>query len=182
MTVSNGKYSKVYHFDSKAEIEKYIKSIGVPATFFLPGFYMANVAGGMMHPNPDSPKHEYVLALPVPASTPFPLFDAADDTGKYVKAILKKREQTLGKRILGATDYYTAEQIVQGFKEVKHKAGQDAKFVQVKPEEFTAGLKHIGMSDLGATELTENLLFMPEFGYYGKEDLGPTLAVSFQLL
>lgn len=42
-TVSGGKLPNVPHFDGKAEVEEYINAIGVPATFFLAGFYMSNL-------------------------------------------------------------------------------------------------------------------------------------------
>lgn len=35
--------SNVPHFDGKAEVEEYINALGVPATFFLAGFYMQNL-------------------------------------------------------------------------------------------------------------------------------------------
>jgi uncharacterized protein YbjT (DUF2867 family) len=41
--VSNGKLSKVHHFDTKAEVEKYIRSLNIPATFVNPGCFMANL-------------------------------------------------------------------------------------------------------------------------------------------
>lgn len=34
--LTNGKWSHVEHFDSKAAVENYIHNIGVLATFFLP--------------------------------------------------------------------------------------------------------------------------------------------------
>lgn len=41
--VSHGKYNKVEHFESKHRIEEYARSIGLPATFVMPGFYAASV-------------------------------------------------------------------------------------------------------------------------------------------
>lgn len=179
LAVSGGKYSKVWHFDSKAWVETYIRDLGIPATFFLPGFYMSNIPGGMMRANHDSPK-DLIFSLPVPSSTPFPLFDAATDTGKFIKAILTQPEQTLGQRIYGATDYYTGDDMVQQVREVKPNVNS-VQYVQISPDEFLAGAKYGGYSPKGAEELLQNLLFMPEFGYYGKADLGPSLAVSFLL-
>ena len=178
LLVSKGKYRNVHHFDGKAEIEEYIKSIGVPATFFMPGFYMSNVPTMLMRPNPQSEEHEQVMVLPIPSNCPVPFLEAADDTGKFVKAILKKRDQLLGKRIHAATDYYTFEQVIETFKEVKPQAGKGAHYVEIPPDQFINMLKSAGQSDMGALEFCENLQFMPEFGYFGKVDLGPSLAVS----
>lgn len=173
--LTNGKFSLVEHFDSKAEVEKYIRTLSIPATFFMPGFYMSNVSGGMMHPNPESSEHEYVLTLPVPDHTPIPLFDAADDTGKFVKGILTHREKLLGKRVLAATDYYTCKEIVDLFREVKKEGGKGSHFVQVSEQAFKDGLG--GMPDRGKHEMYENMAFMTDFGYYGKAGLEESLAI-----
>ena len=43
--VSNGALSRAYHFDSKAVVEEYVRELGIPASFFMPGFYMPVIAG-----------------------------------------------------------------------------------------------------------------------------------------
>ena len=175
--VSGGKYSGVHHFDSKANVEKYIRSIGVPATFVLPGFFMSNIPG-MMFPNPQSTEHEYIFPMPFPSDTPIPLFDAQDDTGKFVKNVLQNRQKLLGKQILEATAYYTPKQMVEEFSTVKPEAGKGAKFVQVPDETWTGSLEQAGMSKIVGQEMLQNMLFMPEFGYYGKASLDDSLSVS----
>ncbi|MCJ1468393.1 hypothetical protein MMC07_007021 [Pseudocyphellaria aurata] len=173
--LTDGKFSGVEHFDSKADVEKYIRTLSIPATFFMPGFYMSNVSGGMLHPNADSSKHEYVLTLPVPDHTPIPLFDAGDDTGKFVKAILTHRDEVLGKRVLAATDYYTCKQIVDEFREVKKEDGKDSHFERVSEQAFKDALG--GMPDRGKDEMYENMAFMTDYGYYGKAGLGESHAI-----
>lgn len=69
--LSNGALPGVAHFDSKAHIEEYIRQIGIPATFFLPGFYMSNIPGRMLVQMP--PENKWKLAFPIPASAPVPL-------------------------------------------------------------------------------------------------------------
>lgn len=136
---------------------------------------MSNFTGGMLHPNPDSSEHEYVLTFPTPDHTPIPLFDAADDTGKFVKGILTHRDKVLGKRVLAATDYYTCKEIVDAFGEVKKEGGKGSHFVQVSEQIFKDSLG--GMPDRGKHEMYENMLFMTDFGYYGKAGLGESHAV-----
>lgn len=41
--VSGGKLPNVRHFDSKAVVEEYIRSIGIPAVFLDPGCFMTNL-------------------------------------------------------------------------------------------------------------------------------------------
>ncbi|KAI9794179.1 MAG: hypothetical protein M1816_006104 [Peltula sp. TS41687] len=173
--LSNGKYTKVYHFDSKAAVESYIRSVNVPSTSFIAGFYMSNLPGGMIRPHDPSKPKELTFAMPFAPDTKMPLFDAADDTGKFVKAILLQRDQTLGKRVCGATDYYTPDQIVQQLNETK--PGVEAKFVQISDEDFMRGLANAGFSERVQVELLQNMLFMPEFGYFGKEDLAESVAI-----
>lgn len=141
---------------------------------------MSNIPGGMMRAADPSKPKELVMALPVPSSTPFPLIDAADDTGKWIKAILLKRDRTLGKRIYGATDYYTGDEIVQQVKEVK--SGVEATYLQISPEDFMTGMSYAGYSEKGQIEMLQNLQFMPEFGYYGKAELADSLAVRYNFL
>lgn len=152
------------HFDSKAHIEEYIKKSGLPATFFMPGFYMSNLPGGMFRQAP--PNNDWTLALPIPSTTPIPLLDTADDTGKFVKAILNNREKTLGKQIYAATNYYTIEEIVKEFKELYPEAGKTAKSAELPHDVFKGIMMKTGAPAESAEELLQNMRLMNEFGYY----------------
>ncbi|EGO57252.1 hypothetical protein NEUTE1DRAFT_121747 [Neurospora tetrasperma FGSC 2508] len=171
--LSKGKLPNLHHFDSKAEVEDYARlTTSLPSTFFLPGFYMSNFPGpalGLTHHDDDTGK--WTFALPTPASSSFfPLFDTAD-TGKFVKAAVLHREETLGKRLLGATEYLTGDQVVEGFKKVFPKAGATASYYQVPEDVYLDNLKGAGMPDYVAQELLENFLLLGTFGYYGGESL-----------
>jgi hypothetical protein len=41
---TNGELTAVAHFDSKASVEEYVRTIGVPASFFMPGLFMSGPA------------------------------------------------------------------------------------------------------------------------------------------
>lgn len=76
---TNGKLTHVSHFDSKADIEKYIRASDIPATFVLPGFFMSNFFD-FMKKNEDG---SFTFALPVSGDkAQVPMFDAAGDTGQ----------------------------------------------------------------------------------------------------
>ena len=143
----------------------------------MPGFYMSNIPGKSF--GPDQENGTYRLALAMPANSPIPLFDAGSDTGKFVKAILLNRENCLGKNILGATDYYTPEQIVEQFKEVKPKAGEGATFAELPPQVFKGFLAQQGMPEPVQEEMLQNMQLMPRFGYYGGASLKESHEVSF---
>ena len=178
--LTGGKFAKVEHFDSKAAVEQYIRDLGIPATFMMPGFFMSNLPGASFLQLP--PSNDWTFALPMPPDTPIPFFDAADDTGKFVKGILTHRDKVLGKRVLAATDYYTPSDLISIFKELFPKAGESAKFVQLSKDDYKNGLAKVGMPERAQEELYENMAFMNEFGYYGKASLAESLEVnmSFQ--
>lgn len=170
--LTSGKFAKVYHFDSKAAVETYIGELGIPATFYLPGFYMSN-APSFIRPSP--PDNAYTLFLPMSPDTPIPMFAAEQDTGKFVKAVLKNRQALLGKRIYAATAYYTPNDFIAAFKKAFPEAGKTAKFVQVSKEQYMGALAGAGMPEKAQEELAENMMFMGEFGYYGGEGLEESL-------
>ncbi len=145
----------------------------------MPGFYMQNLAGGMIHPNPTSEEHEYVFTMPAPDHTPIPLFDAAEDGGKFVKAILLNRDEMLGKRVYAATAYYTCADILKEFAEVKPETGRTAHFNQISGEQYKQFMgQAMHLDERGATELLENMQFMTDYGYFGKEPLEESQKVS----
>lgn len=74
---SGGRLTHVPHFDSKANIEQYIRDSGLECTFFMPGWYMSNL-NGILRKGEDG---VFQLVFPVGKDTKFPLFDAAHDTG-----------------------------------------------------------------------------------------------------
>lgn len=76
---TKGHLTNVPHFDSKANVEKYIRASGVGCSFMLPGYYMGNFTQMLVRAEDGS----YQLFYPVGKEAKFPLFDAAQDTGKH---------------------------------------------------------------------------------------------------
>ncbi|RFU78356.1 hypothetical protein TARUN_3878 [Trichoderma arundinaceum] len=172
---THGNLSNVYHFDSKATVEQYARDLGIPATFFQPGFFMSNIPGQLL--SQEAPDKPWTLSIPTSGTAPFPLFDAETDTGKFVKAIVLKRDELLGKRVLGATAYKTPAEILNDFKATFPNAGKDAQFFSVPHELFKAGLKGRGLPEFAAEELLENFRLMDEGGYYAGEKLDWSLSI-----
>ena len=84
---TNGRLSHVPHFDSKANVEKYIRQSGLSCTFVLPGYFMANYF--QMLRKAEGGDGPYQLFYPVDGSkAKFPLFDAAADTGGLLSSSL----------------------------------------------------------------------------------------------
>jgi uncharacterized protein YbjT (DUF2867 family) len=178
---SKGRLTHVPHFDSKANIEKYIRASGVGCSFILPGYYMPNFKSMFIKAEDGS----YQLFLPISKQAKFPLFDPAENTGQsstphvplrktdrsisglFVKAAIKHADQLKNKQILAAAKYYTPEEIVDVFSQV---TGKKAVFVQVTPEQYKAPLP-----PNMAQEFLENQQFVEDPGYYLGEPLEPSL-------
>ncbi|KAK9427566.1 hypothetical protein V1505DRAFT_358662 [Lipomyces doorenjongii] len=156
---TKGALPNVPHFDGKADIEKYIRAIGVPATFVLPGYFMSNLISSLKKEEDDS----YQMVLPVSDVARFPLFDAVSDTGKFVAAAIKKRSTVLGKDIYEAADYYSPSRIVKEFTEV---TGKPASWTQVPADQWKQYLP-----PAMAQEVLENYLLLEAPGYYAGADL-----------
>lgn len=79
---SNGRLPHVAHFDSKADIESYIRTKNIPATFIQPGYYMSNFTNlQLLRKNSDG---SYTLAGPTDGSkAQLPLFYPENDMGTY---------------------------------------------------------------------------------------------------
>ncbi|KAK0616961.1 NmrA-like family-domain-containing protein [Immersiella caudata] len=170
--LSKGALPNVHHFDSKADVEEYARAVGIPATFFMPGFYMSNIPGGTFRRSP--PNNAFTFSLPVSPSAQIPMFDSAD-TGKYIKAAVLHRDELLGKRLLSATEYLTVAQVVEAFRKAFPEAGKDATFYSVPPQQFKQILmEKQGWPDFVAQEFLENMLLLEQFGYYGGASLDET--------
>jgi uncharacterized protein YbjT (DUF2867 family) len=88
---TKGRLTHVPHFDSKANVEKYIRASGVGCSFVLPGYYMSNLKQMLKRAEDGT----YQLSYPVSTQAKFPLFDAVQDTGKT--SILNLLDKSLKK-------------------------------------------------------------------------------------
>ncbi|KIW42565.1 uncharacterized protein PV06_06104 [Exophiala oligosperma] len=111
------------HFDSKAEVEEYIRRTFPAMTtttrsfFFMPGWFMQNFVR-IMKPKKRvgvDGETEYVLAQPFPGATldtALPLIDI-EDTGKFIAPFLSDPEKYAGKQFFACTGNYTIREICQ---------------------------------------------------------------------
>ncbi|KAM4065033.1 nmrA-like family protein [Hirsutella rhossiliensis] len=163
---SNGRLSRISHFDSKAKIEQYIRDSGIPSTFVLPGWYASNFFQAIQKSEDGS----YLLPAPVDVDkAKIPILDVVADTGKFVKAAIKHHPKYVGKHIYAATNYYSPSQLLAEFSEVM---GKPAKAVQIPQEAFKAYLP-----PPIAQEMLENFLLTENPGYYGGAGLSESLSL-----
>jgi uncharacterized protein YbjT (DUF2867 family) len=157
--ISGGKLQKVDHFDSKAEVEEYVRSLPIQSAFFAPGSFMQNFGAAMApHPAGDG---TYALSNFIKPETQFPLIDTAGDTGKYVGAILAEPEKYQGKVFSAATGLYSLNEIVQ---QMSKTTGKTVKYNQL-PESVFRGL----LPPASADHLVEMFLYIENYGYYGPQ-------------
>ncbi|KAJ3083076.1 hypothetical protein HK102_001272 [Quaeritorhiza haematococci] len=171
--ISNGKYTKVIHFDGKARVEEFIREFlpDLPTTFIELGFYMQNLVNFF----PPTVIHEggsevYEYALPMRPDALLPFVDTAGDTGSIVAHVLDKPERYVGINIPVASEYLSMNEVIDIFQKV---TGKRARYKQVKPEDFIKKLEP-GLGRGPAEELTEMFQYIDEFGYYGGEDISKT--------
>jgi len=158
----------------KSEIAQYAKSLGLPTTLFLPGFYASNLPGQIIVKT----ENGYIVPTPADSDAQIPFFDTENDTGKFVKAIFLNRERTLGKDVYGATKYYTPVEVAETFAKVFPVDGKGTQYVQVKGDDYVEQLKGFGMNQKISGELLENMyLLNKEYGYYAGADLAESHSV-----
>ena len=95
-----------------------------------------------------------------------------------MKGILKNRDSLLGKRVLAADRYYSSEEIVQIFSEVKPEAGKGAQAMTLPPQAYRGILMKAGLPEFAAEELSENFEMCAQCGYYDGADVEADHSVS----
>jgi uncharacterized protein YbjT (DUF2867 family) len=162
--ISNGKLTKVVHFDDKAEIEEYIRGLPIKSAFFAPGSFMQNLYNPQMAPRP-SPANDgtYVISNICKPDTLLPWIDITE-TGKWIGAILAEPDKYEGKFFAAATELASYQDIADILTKV---SGKTVKFHQMPDEQFQQIMQ-------GREFLFEMFVLFREYGYYGptmKEDV-----------
>lgn len=167
--ISSGKYTKVGGFDGKAEVETYIRELGteknlIRSAFFAPGTFMQNFQH-MMAPRPVG-DGTYAITGIVTPETELPLIDIAEDTGKYVGAILADLDRYEGKVLSAATKLTSMTEIAE---QLSHAVGKTVNYKLLPVNIYRSFLP-----PSAADQLVEMFLHIQDNGYYGpqsKEEL-----------
>lgn len=158
-----GQLKHVLHFDGKAEVEEYIETIkagtGLVASYWLPGFFMANLKG-MISPHPQTGTPTF--SMPWDAEkTQVGLLDAVHDTGKFVAGLLLADPQSVdGLRVNGVSQWTTPKEIVDT---ISSAGGTKVEFREVSVEEYEGYLPAPV-----AKEMAENMVLVRDWSYFGK--------------
>ncbi|KAI9673858.1 MAG: hypothetical protein M1817_002064 [Caeruleum heppii] len=159
---SRGKYTWVYHFDSKAAATDYVKeqlpALAKKTSYLQVGMYSSNWKTFPTMVPQKQPDGVYKFLMPGSLDKPYPLVDAHKDTGSFVKALTQLPP---GQHLLGAgemmtlRDYFTLWAEITGVKARLEVTDLDS-YEKIYPNPLT---KEIG----------EMFEYASEFGYDGSD-------------
>ncbi|KAF7556801.1 hypothetical protein G7Z17_g1152 [Cylindrodendrum hubeiense] len=136
--ISNGKHL-IPHFESKNEIDDYIKSnapLFKKTTFLWIAFYAANFRFPMWtpFPIPTSGSGKYIQLQASPPSVPI---NSSGDTevnvGIFVKSIISQPEKTRGKFVLADVESMNAGELLRTWAKAQ---GKQAEYIQIDKEAY----------------------------------------------
>jgi NAD(P)-dependent dehydrogenase (short-subunit alcohol dehydrogenase family) len=164
---SKGKYSGVYHFDSKAEITNYIKrdqpGLARVMSVLYVGFYASNMLVSQLMKPLKQADGTFLVQRLCDGDAKHPFIITREDTGPLVKALV---EAEPGKTLLGYTAMVSWREMTEMW---ARATGETAAFREVSLEDFKKQFPVEGEELLSAT-------YSAEFGYAGRdpEVLEPT--------
>ncbi|KAL2839353.1 nmrA family transcriptional regulator [Aspergillus pseudoustus] len=160
--ISNGKYTAALHFDGKAYVDEHLRTLNVPHTIIRLGTYTNFVLESLVPLSDDPPSYGLFFPEPMSEDSELPLIDPAADAGKFVKAILKNPEETLGREYNLGERYYKISEILATLK----KFGIEASFKALDHATFKAGLASKGAPEFFQEDLVQVIQFGVEYGFF----------------
>ena len=168
--MTGGQLTGVAHFDSKAEVERYIRGLDITSVFYFASFYMQNMETFFSpKKNPTTGAIEYRVSYPL--ETGLPLVDIKD-TGIFLEPVLSSQEIEPSKynhaRFIAATAFYNGTEIVDAWNRV---TGRGVSFVHDPGN-------HAGLTEEVRKIMKESAGLLSEWEYYGptgRKDLEWTL-------
>ncbi|KAG7529895.1 hypothetical protein FFLO_05343 [Filobasidium floriforme] len=154
--LSGGKYTKVEHFDTKAEILAYAKDRNVPIVDVQPACYMENFTGMMLPRKQED--GSFVFALPVDPASKMSLIDCGSDYGAYVRGAIESGLED-GSEVLACRQEITMPEFAEVWGQVN---GVKATYYPMPSDQFKA---------VAGEEITEMMGWFSDFGYYGGKEI-----------
>ncbi|KAH8649848.1 hypothetical protein BX600DRAFT_502226 [Xylariales sp. PMI_506] len=165
--MSGGEITGAKHFDSKAFVEEYIRTLDIKSLFFMPGWFMQNHLHIMKPQLVGNGTYEF--SQPWEETSLIPLIDIRD-TGKFIEPALLDPTRYDGKNFTCATKFYTPVEMVDSWTKVTGKT--------VRLQSVTDGTEHSTMPEEQRRELKKAGGLITKYSYYGpsgKADLAWTL-------
>lgn len=125
------------YFESKATIERYIKSLGVPYTILAPSFFMENLSGPYHMPG----LQEGRFAIPLSPTRKLQMI-CVDDIARFATLVLEQQARFFGQRIDLASEELTPPEIAHI---LSHVIGRNISHYRTPMQEIRAWSKDLGM-------------------------------------
>lgn len=151
-------------FDSKAAVESYIRDLPISSAFFAPGMFMQNFLTNQIPrpiPGQEGGVPTYAIANFISPDAPFPLIEAAKDSGKYVAAILAEPEKYVDQTLSAATGFYSYNECAEI---ITRLTGKKTIYAQIPQEQWTSYLPP-GYQ----RSMTAMMHWIEKPGYYGPQ-------------
>lgn len=159
--LSNNEFLQVNHFDSKAEVESYVRKLPMKSSFFLPGVFFQNFQNFHTVFAPQKIGNCYTICNILSSETKVPWIDVVADTGKYVGILLSNQERYIGKTIYGSQELYSFEDIVNIISKIAKKK---VFYSKISKEEFLKSFPPAVGEDYA-----EMFEFYDKYGYWGPD-------------
>ncbi|KAJ5593956.1 uncharacterized protein N7459_000164 [Penicillium hispanicum] len=149
---SGGKYPFSNHWETKAELVRYIQSTKLAklSSFIYIGAYLTNP---FLYPQPQKDTGEYAYILPARRQSRLPIIDTARSTGPFVRALIE--DEAPETNLLAYDEYLSFEQIMNMWSKV---TGKKVSFVQMDMQQLHE-VSGIPLEVLGGPA------YLDEFGY-----------------
>lgn len=161
---SNGRYDKIWHFDSKADMISYLKSTYPDLAAKMSELNMGVFLQAWKFAPITAPQRMddgvHVLTLPCNPNTPIPFVDPSNDTGPFVRALLTLDP---GVQLYGETALISWSTWLTLWGTIM---GKKVKFEQASVDFFEEELSKTFPQGFG-TEIGEMYEFMGRYGYNG---------------
>lgn len=133
---SSDENTGLVHFDSKWEIEQYIKKLGLPYTIIRPVFFMENFEGWFA---PQEQDGKLSITMAMPKSRKLQMI-AVDDVGATAAIVFSNPDKYSGKTLTIAGDELTIPDVAAAYSRVLNK---DVSFNELPLEVLRANSKEM---------------------------------------
>ncbi|WPH01354.1 Hypothetical protein R9X50_00419600 [Acrodontium crateriforme] len=155
--MTNGVLKHVDHFDGKANVAEHVEANkgDMIVSYFMPSMFMdIRYLVKSLNGTPS-------INVPFPSENiAWPLFDPRSDSGKYVMGLFEGGASANGVKVNAVSDWTTPKKVVAA---LSKESGKEVVFNAIPKEVFASFLP-----DNVKNELTETMLLVGDYSYYGK--------------
>ncbi|KAJ7100522.1 NAD(P)-binding protein [Mycena epipterygia] len=158
---SAGKYTHVWHFDSKALITAYGLKSGVPFVDLQAGVYGTNYLAPPFAPVKQE-DGSFAFTAPIGPETVVPYIDIVNDYGLYVRAVLEMPVFPDGSEFLAYSERITLGDMAL---QLSQATGKKIVFKPASGEQLRQNITALGFPPHAVLDLVDVFEFYTEFGW-----------------